>query len=700
MERVEKLNKAPNLQKALVEHFIDLADSPNSKPVLEAIMAKAESVSLSGKSLIIHFQDDQEMSVSGPLDNVDTDYAAYPKSFRAVMKKYGALSFPDDGWAIHLCDSGNFEVEMLEDVDSELLEYVDDPSEILCPLTDYSDWWIYHPKEKNPQGEPALCYISHEGGDVEEGDTDNIGSVFLSLVARCLELDDDDDEDEDEDDSDEDDSDAELYAKAKEILRAHHTNFKKLKTHVRQMLIDELDIQPDDDTVSWVSCIIRSEDWKSFSEKRIRDFLHGSKDAEEWLINTVVSGEPTDKWFKPYVEMEELVEAVTLADKLTIGMRSSYYLKDSGKARQSLKDAIAELKISKFEPDGKFKFADWYLEMVNNKRYDECCDLIEVLDNIALDDVSRERVLAQALAVSMVSGHLDITKKVAELSMAIIPQRDVLPFNLACYFATAGSNEDLMYKYIQIAMTNGKSRRAFGDSDFDAHRQKPIFRGMMQGLTVEEAIAQAQTVGSISEPETLQEAVEIIAKLRAFTDAITTFFGIEYDESDNPTEVPFLDDIMEQYGEELPAQSLVDLFVISFYEMYANYQVSLDAVGEINRRGDTAAQKQIADAFMKAGEYYDAGHRAYDDTVQDQLIDEYFPDFTDEALIYLLEAYSMEYLEEEGMDDLFTVLLERNPSDDIKQRLQKCLDKLEEAEDEEDEEDEDEEDEEDEDEDE
>ncbi|MCL2325918.1 MAG: WGR domain-containing protein, partial [Proteobacteria bacterium] len=168
---VEKLNKAPNLQKALVEHFIDLADSPNSKPVLEAIMAKAESVSLSGKSLIIHFQDDQEMSVSGPLDNVDTDYAAYPKSFRAVMKKYGALSFPDDGWAIHLCDSGNFEVEMLEDVDSELLEYVDDPSEILCPLTDYSDWWIYHPKEKNPQGEPALCYISHEGGDVEEGDT-------------------------------------------------------------------------------------------------------------------------------------------------------------------------------------------------------------------------------------------------------------------------------------------------------------------------------------------------------------------------------------------------------------------------------------------------------------------------------------------------------------------------------------------------
>jgi hypothetical protein len=80
--------------------------------------------------------------------------------------------------------SGNFDPSYL--ADSELADVA---KKVQVPLTDYSDWWLYHPREKGPNGEPGLCFFSHEGGDVDAPVEIPAGSLFLRRLAEVLGLD-------------------------------------------------------------------------------------------------------------------------------------------------------------------------------------------------------------------------------------------------------------------------------------------------------------------------------------------------------------------------------------------------------------------------------------------------------------------------------------------------------------------------------
>lgn len=60
-----------------------------------------------------------------------------------------------------LGNDGGFEVEGLEDVDSEWLNLVKEPSQVQVALTDGPDWWFYHPKNKNGFGQPTLHFCTH-----------------------------------------------------------------------------------------------------------------------------------------------------------------------------------------------------------------------------------------------------------------------------------------------------------------------------------------------------------------------------------------------------------------------------------------------------------------------------------------------------------------------------------------------------------
>jgi len=425
------------------------------------------------------------------------------------------------------------------------------------------------------------------------------------------------------------------------------------------------------------------------------NFKPHSRDYYHWHIICDEDDEPTDEIFHRFKEKPELTETVTLLEKLAFGMGGRYYLKNKEKAEQCLRDAIKELKITKIdldELDIRFGFGQMYAQMVLQRRYDECCDLFGVFDNIAVNGLQEEDVLVQGLVVARMLGRADVTKKAVEMNKAFLQEkierhfpshRDDTPFNLACYFATDGNDENLMYKYIQYAVKDRSFREwDFNNPAFDAYRDTAKFKVVIRGGSLKELEAKEQ-LGKIEKPNTLEEAVALIAKLNKVADTVSsknniiaTYFGGKRDGGyDAPAKVPFLDDIMKQFGKELPAESLVNLFNISYYAMYANYQVSLDAVGEINRRKDAKAQQQIADVFVPAWESYDAGHRSRENTAHDQLIDDYFPNFSDEALIYLLEKFDKKYLGEgvDGLAYLFVTLLKCKPADSIKQRAYKCF---------------------------
>jgi Leucine-rich repeat (LRR) protein len=178
---------AEDRQAALVEHFRYLADTPGFEPVLEAVMKAVVDVTVDDKGLdqlILHFPGTEKLCAAAPAPDPSE---SYPQSFRNVLSRHSFLEL-EDAW-VQLGDHGMFDdwVDDLEAEGSELVEFGLDT--ILSPMSNYSDLWIYHPGVKNAYGEPALCYISHEGGDICDPEDWNIGSLFLSCAANVLKLD-------------------------------------------------------------------------------------------------------------------------------------------------------------------------------------------------------------------------------------------------------------------------------------------------------------------------------------------------------------------------------------------------------------------------------------------------------------------------------------------------------------------------------
>jgi hypothetical protein len=65
-------------------------------------------------------------------------------------------------------------------------------------------------------------------------------------------------------------------------------------------------------------------------------------------------------------------------------------------------------------------------------------------------------------------------------------------------------------------------------------------------------------------------------------------------------------------------------------------------------RKDAAGQTEVAKIYFKSTCYYDGGHRYWEDTIQDQLIDTYFPQFQTEGLVALLSTDQMDFLSRSG----------------------------------------------------
>jgi hypothetical protein len=155
--------------------------------VLAAIAARAESVGIETAkgSLRVHFADGKMLTCREPA--AAGDYAQFPASFRNVTAKHRYILFPDtSGWALVSGEGDEVREFVPESDDSQLADNAD---AILCPFTDFSDWWIFHPTERNPQGEPVLCLFSHESCKIEERAQYNVGSLLLRRMAEVLNID-------------------------------------------------------------------------------------------------------------------------------------------------------------------------------------------------------------------------------------------------------------------------------------------------------------------------------------------------------------------------------------------------------------------------------------------------------------------------------------------------------------------------------
>ncbi len=148
------------------------------------------------------------------------------------------------------------------------------------------------------------------------------------------------------------------------------------------------------------------------------------------------------------------------------------------------------------------------------------------------------------------------------------------------------------------------------------------------------------------------------------------FFNIETKEE--ITKIEILDNAIQKYLKNLSEKTVVTIFKMTFKSVYDNYNAALLVLEEIIVRKNVETQKKIVEQFYDACKYYDSGHRLWSSTVQDQLIDDLFPQFTSEALYELLEKASTDMLNSEGgdqMEDLFIPAFQNTLDETLHKKL-------------------------------
>jgi hypothetical protein len=147
---------------------------------------------------------------------------------------------------------------------------------------------------------------------------------------------------------------------------------------------------------------------------------------------------------------------------------------------------------------------------------------------------------------------------------------------------------------------------------------------------------------------------ELEGALNSIGDMESLFGVSRYDVDDGTLEIDILDRVVTSRIQELSEETLRKLLSVSFADtgMGDSYKVTVLVIEEIIHRKDITGQNQVVKAFMGCTEYYDAGHRYYCSTVQDQLIDTLFPAFELEPLASLMLQVGDGLLHPEWGDDM------------------------------------------------
>ncbi|MEQ1505338.1 MAG: hypothetical protein ABMB14_24110, partial [Myxococcota bacterium] len=125
-------------------------------------------------------------------------------------------------------------------------------------------------------------------------------------------------------------------------------------------------------------------------------------------------------------------------------------------------------------------------------------------------------------------------------------------------------------------------------------------------------------------------------------------------------DVPPVDRALARWGAELPSPLLLEVARMGLVSILDDLRPTVTAIGLLADRRAEPEQHEIARQFHQACQYYDSGHRSWDDTVLDHLIEDLFPRFLPGPLLTLLEPLGTDALSSESgdaMDALFVAAL-------------------------------------------
>jgi len=118
--------------------------------------------------------------------------------------------------------------------------------------------------------------------------------------------------------------------------------------------------------------------------------------------------------------------------------------------------------------------------------------------------------------------------------------------------------------------------------------------------------------------------------------------------------VKALSDVVEEHAAELSEEALLLLAYAGLQSLFEDNRFVLRCAEELIRRESVQGQLGFVSVVVQARDQYDPGHRAFEDTVLDQLIDDVLPRFALTPLISLLGGLDFDVLSgADGFAELF-----------------------------------------------
>ncbi len=154
--------------------------------------------------------------------------------------------------------------------------------------------------------------------------------------------------------------------------------------------------------------------------------------------------------------------------------------------------------------------------------------------------------------------------------------------------------------------------------------------------------------------EEFESAIDQLATLveasKSDKKTLIGYFEIPWEE-EKLMKIPLLDTNFIQFAERLSESTLVKLLSMTLVNIgLDNFKVTLLALDEVLRRNSESLEIAFVAIFKKSCDRYDYGHRYFSGTVQDKIIDTYFPHFSTVALIKVLEIQHNDFLNSETGD--------------------------------------------------
>lgn len=177
----ESLANSNDQQKVLMEHFDYLSDSETSLENLQSILSHVKEISVTKEGELCLKLDLENLYLvaTAPNENVNQKW---PKSLQEYQKHHEFITLTDRKNITYLTlgDTGTLDRSALaENMGSDKFK------KVISPVSEISDWWIYHPIEKTDSGEPVIYYVDHEEMEAANAQEINAGALFLM---RCVDL--------------------------------------------------------------------------------------------------------------------------------------------------------------------------------------------------------------------------------------------------------------------------------------------------------------------------------------------------------------------------------------------------------------------------------------------------------------------------------------------------------------------------------